>query len=90
LPPKVKFGEIILEGSTLEHLLFMKKDKLAQGTIFLNVIDSLFPHIACAGIAKMHGTILVQHLRENMLTTDCNHVKSSSTMLKIDNGSMKE
>jgi hypothetical protein len=52
LPSKVKFGEIILEGSIFEHHLFMKKDKLVQGTILLNVIDSLFHHVAHGRIAK--------------------------------------
>jgi hypothetical protein len=41
-------------------------------------------------LQKMHRTIFVQHLREKMLAIDCNSVKSSNTMLKIDNGSMKE
>jgi hypothetical protein len=52
LPPKVKFREIILEGSTFQHRLFMKKDKLTQGIILLNVIDYLFYHVARAKIAK--------------------------------------
>jgi hypothetical protein len=29
LAPKVEFREIVLEGGTLEHFLFMKKEKLA-------------------------------------------------------------
>jgi hypothetical protein len=38
LPPKVEFGEIILKGSTLEHYLFMKEDKLTHGTTFLMLL----------------------------------------------------
>ncbi len=30
----------------------MKKDKLACGTILLNVVDSLLYHVACAKIGK--------------------------------------
>jgi hypothetical protein len=33
LPPKVEFGKIVLDGNTLEHHLFTKKDKLICGTI---------------------------------------------------------
>jgi hypothetical protein len=46
LPLKVEFGEIVPEGGTLEHCLFMKKDKLAHGTILLNVIDIILHHVA--------------------------------------------
>ncbi len=52
LPPKVEFGEIVPKGSTLEHHLFMKNDKLAYGTIFLNVVDFMFHHVARAKIIK--------------------------------------
>jgi len=52
LPPKVEFGEIILKGSTFEHYLFMKKDKLAHGTILLNVIDFMLHHVACVKTIK--------------------------------------
>ncbi len=38
---------IILEGGTLEHFLFIKKDKLACGTILLNVVDFLLHHVTC-------------------------------------------
>ncbi len=37
LHPKVEFGEIVPKGGALEHHSFMKKDKLVNGTIFLNV-----------------------------------------------------
>jgi hypothetical protein len=52
LHPKVEFGDIVPEGSTLEHCLFMKKDKLVHGTLFLNVVDSLLHNVACTEIAK--------------------------------------
>jgi hypothetical protein len=42
----------IHEGFTLEHCLFIKKDKLAHGTIILNVFDFLLHHVACGEIAK--------------------------------------
>jgi hypothetical protein len=46
LPLEVEFGEIVLEGGTLKQCLFMKKDKLARGTILLNVIDIILHHVA--------------------------------------------
>jgi hypothetical protein len=52
LPPKVELGEIILERGTIQHHLFMKKDKLVCGTIILNVVDSLLHHVACAKTTK--------------------------------------
>ncbi len=39
LPPKVEFGEIIAIGNIFERHLFLKKDKLAHGTILLNVVE---------------------------------------------------
>jgi len=47
LPPKVEFGEVFPEGGTFEHFLFMKKDKLACGTILLNVVDFLLHNVTC-------------------------------------------
>ncbi len=52
LPPKVEIGEIFLEGNIFEHHLFFKKDKLAHGTILLNVVDSLLHHVTCVEITK--------------------------------------
>ncbi len=52
MPPKVELEEIILEGGTIQHHLFMKKDKLVCGTIILNVVDLLLHHVVCAKIAK--------------------------------------
>ncbi len=52
LPPEVELGGIILEGGTIKHHLFVKKDKLVCGTIILNVVDSLLHHVACVKIAK--------------------------------------
>ncbi len=52
LPPKVEFGEIVPKRGIFEYHLFMKKDKLACGTILLNVVDSLLYHVACAKIGK--------------------------------------
>jgi hypothetical protein len=52
LSSKIEFGKIILEGGIHERCIFMQKDKLVGGTIFLNVVDSLFHHVACANIAK--------------------------------------
>ncbi len=51
-PPEVEFGEIVPKGGALEYHLFMKKGKLACGTIFLNIVDSLLYHVACAKIGK--------------------------------------
>jgi hypothetical protein len=45
LPLEVEFGEILLEGSTLEHCLFVKKEKLACGTILLIFIDIILHHV---------------------------------------------
>jgi hypothetical protein len=52
LPPKVEFGEIVLEGSIFEDHLFFKKEKLAHGTILLNVVDSLLHHVTCVETTK--------------------------------------
>jgi hypothetical protein len=52
LPLEIEFGEIVLQGGTFEHCLFMKKDKLACGTILLNVVDSLLHHLAHAKTTK--------------------------------------
>jgi hypothetical protein len=58
---KVEFGKIVPKGGTLEHCLFIKKDKissnliilkLAHGTIFLNVVDFLLHHVTCAKTTK--------------------------------------
>ncbi len=52
LPPKFEFWEIVPKGSNFEHHFFMKKGKLAHGTILLNVVDFLFHHVACAKTTK--------------------------------------
>jgi hypothetical protein len=52
LSPKVEFGEIVPEGGTFEHFLFMKKDKLACGTIILNVVDFLLHNVTCVKTTK--------------------------------------
>ncbi len=52
LHPKVEFGKIVPKGGTFEHRLFMKKDKLVHGIVFLNVVDSLLHYVACTKIAK--------------------------------------
>jgi len=44
--------DLVSKGVTLEHCLFIKKDKLAHGTIILNVFDFLLHHVACGEIAK--------------------------------------
>jgi hypothetical protein len=54
----------------------MKRDKLACGTILLNVVDLLLDHVACAKTTKDAWTIFVQHLKKNMLATNCNYIKS--------------
>ncbi len=46
MPLEVEFGEIVPKGGTLEHCLCMKKDKLACGTILLNVFDIILHHVA--------------------------------------------
>ncbi len=65
----------------MEHCMFMKKDKLADGTIILNILDSLLHHVAHVKLR----TTFVQHLKENMLTIDCNYIKSF-TNLKMEEG----
>jgi hypothetical protein len=75
LPLEVEFRDIVLEGSILKHCLFMKKNKLAHGTILLNVIDSLLHHVTSVKITK-DALEFVQHLKENMLATNCNDIKS--------------
>jgi hypothetical protein len=52
LPPRIKFGEIVPKGGIHDHQMCMKKDKLACGTIFLNVVDSMLDHVACVKSAK--------------------------------------
>jgi hypothetical protein len=52
LPLEVEFGDIVVEGGTLKHRLFMKKDKLAHGTILLDVINSLLHHVTCVKTTK--------------------------------------
>jgi hypothetical protein len=54
----------------------MNEDKLAYGTIFLNVVDSLLHHVTRVEMQKMHGTIFVQHLRVDMLAIYHNYIKS--------------
>jgi hypothetical protein len=66
----------------MEHCVFMKKDKLAHGTIILNIFYSLLHHVA--HVNKLRTTF-VQHLKENMLTTNCNYIKSF-TNLKMEEG----
>jgi hypothetical protein len=60
----------------------MKKDKLAHGTIILNIFYSLLHHVAHV---KKLRTTFVQHLKENMLTIDCNYIKSF-TNFKMEEG----
>jgi hypothetical protein len=50
--PKIKFGKFVSLGTTHEHCMLMKKDKLACGTILLNVVDSLLHHAAHAKSVK--------------------------------------
>jgi hypothetical protein len=66
-PLKIEFEEIFLKGGIHEHHMFMKKNKLACGTI-LNVIDHL--------LQKKLRTTFVQHLKDDMLAIDCNFNKS--------------
>jgi hypothetical protein len=77
---KIEFGKIVLNKIILEHRLFIKKDKLAHGTILLNVVDFMLHHLAHAKIAKIHGINFVQHLKKYMLVTNCNYVKSSTIL----------
>jgi hypothetical protein len=60
----------------------MKKHKLVHGTIILNILDYLLHHVAHV---KKLRTTFVQHLKENMLTIDCNYIKSF-TNLKMEEG----
>lgn len=52
LPPKIKSQKIDPKGNLHEPCMFMKKDKLAHETIFLNVVDSKLHHVSCAKNAK--------------------------------------
>jgi hypothetical protein len=49
---KVEFGEIVCEGITFEHHLFMKKHKLTYETSFLNVVDYLLHHVTHVKLIK--------------------------------------
>lgn len=49
---EIEFENFVLKGSTHEHHIFMKKDKLIFGTIFLNVVNSLLRHVAHLRNAK--------------------------------------
>ncbi len=48
---KIEFWKIVLKKGIFEHCLFMKKDKLAHETIFLNV-NFMLHHLAHAKFAK--------------------------------------
>jgi len=64
--------------------MFMKKNKLACWTIFLHIVDFLLHYVACVkSVKKKLGTTYVQHLKNDMLTIDCNYVKNS-TILKME------
>jgi hypothetical protein len=54
-------GNIVPKGGTLEHYLFIKRDKISSNLIvpklvremiFLNVIDFLLHHVTCAKTTK--------------------------------------
>jgi hypothetical protein len=49
--PKLNLERLFLK-EVLEHCLFMKKEKLVHGTVFLNVINFLLHYVACTKIAK--------------------------------------
>ncbi len=48
---KIEFGKIVHKKGILEHCLFMKKDKLAHGIIFLDV-NFMLHHLTCVEFAK--------------------------------------
>jgi hypothetical protein len=52
LSPRIEFGEIVPKGGIHDHQMCMKKDMLACGTIFLNVVDSMLDHVAHVKSAK--------------------------------------
>ncbi len=52
LPSKIEFEKIILEGGVHKRCMFMQKNKLVHGTMFLNVIDFLLHHVACVKNTK--------------------------------------
>jgi hypothetical protein len=56
--------------------------QVAHRTIILNIFYSLLHHVAHV---KKLRTTFVQHLKENMLTIDCNYIKSF-TNLKMEEG----
>jgi hypothetical protein len=66
----------------MEHCMFMKKDKLAHGIVILNILDFLLHHVAHV---KKLRTTFVQHLKKNMMTIDCNYIKSF-TNFKMEEG----
>ncbi len=39
LPSKIELGKIVFKWNSHEHVMFMKKDKLAHKTIFLNIVN---------------------------------------------------
>jgi hypothetical protein len=53
------------------------RNKLAHGIIFLNVIHFMLHRVARVKTTNMHVIIFVQHLKEDILAIDCNHVKNS-------------
>ncbi len=83
---EVEFGEIVCEGITLEHHLFMKKDDLIYGTIFFeNVVDYLLHHVTHVEIVKDAWEIFVQHLREYTSAID---FMSRAYNFKLKEGSL--
>jgi hypothetical protein len=44
LPSKIELGKFVIKWNNHEHHMFMKKDKLAHKTIFLNVVN-FFLHL---------------------------------------------
>ncbi len=77
MPPEVEFEKNDFEGGIFEQCLFMKKDKLVHGTIFLNVVDYWLHDVTCVETAKdAWDNLQVQDLKEDMLATNCNYIKS--------------
>jgi hypothetical protein len=55
----------------------MKKDKLACGTILLNVVDFLLHHVTYEKTTKNAWDNPCATLRKDMLATNYNYIKSS-------------
>jgi hypothetical protein len=73
LPLEFEFGNIVFNGGTLQHHLFLKKEKLAHRKINLNVVDPLLHLVAHVETTKDAWDSLCVYLKEDMLATYYNY-----------------